>query len=879
MSENRILLGSIGAAMAATAGAGLVLPEPAFGQSVGDRTLSDLKVERVGDCTTLTINFNIRVQLLSYFPTSGGRELHARIRPLDASAMATLNEALRTPASVPELRSIEYEGDNPAGPTLSLFFTHDMRFEIEAGAQPQQLVIRLAEPGRGPICAAPAAPPLPSPIVGAQMAIPAGLYAINVMSTPGEAGELNASQRAALGDRILYETEFERESQQWHRLRLGFFETREEAEAARARMAASFPDAWVVKVSADERAQGVANRIGGAPVQAAPSPPPVPAAGTEQDAANAAQLIGEAEQAIRDDQLDRAVQLLTNAAALPENPSTPRALELLGLTRERKGQLAHAQAEYEEYLRRYPTGEDADRVRQRLAAISTPSTGTPAAGPRLREASSQARSPSAWSWGTRGSFSQFYLRDQSTTKLPTTASDLGVETDNSVNVNQLLTSADISINGGNDRRQIVLRAAGSYTKNFGTSSSVTTINQGSTVTTVSSRPGAGVEALTALYLDYTDSALNSQLRIGRQTRNSAGVLGRFDGALLGWQARPQLRLNLVGGFPVLTSRQTHVLTDRYFYGASVDIGNKKSPLQTTVYWFDQHAKGGFVDRRSVGLETRYLKSRFNAYTIVDYDVKFSKLNLALLSLNYSLPDNSNFSLTADYRRSPLLTTTNALIGQIDTVTGLPIDSLRGLRPFFTDAQIYQLGLDRTLVAKSLTASYSRPLTKKLQANVDFTLTDTGGTPLTPASSGTNEVPALPAIGTEYYYGLQLVGSGLLWNNDIFILSGRYADTSTAKTYTVDFNARVPITSKFRLSPRARYGMRDSKPTLAFPTPGTFRQFQPTLRLNYYPIRHSEVEIEFGGNFSRQRTFNTTTSAWESTRESGWVLSAGYRLDF
>lgn len=32
---------------------------------------------------------------------------------------------------------------------------------------------------------------------------------------------------------------------------------------------------------------------------------------------------------------------------------------MLGLARERNGQLAHAKAEYEEYLREYPNGEGA----------------------------------------------------------------------------------------------------------------------------------------------------------------------------------------------------------------------------------------------------------------------------------------------------------------------------------------------------------------------------------------------------------------------------------------------------------------------------------------------------------------------------------------
>jgi len=43
--------------------------------------------------------------------------------------------------------------------------------------------------------------------------------------------------------------------------------------------------------------------------------------------------------------------------------------ELLGLARERSGQLAHAKAEYEEYLRRYPSGEAAERITRRLATL------------------------------------------------------------------------------------------------------------------------------------------------------------------------------------------------------------------------------------------------------------------------------------------------------------------------------------------------------------------------------------------------------------------------------------------------------------------------------------------------------------------------------
>lgn len=874
-------------ALGAVALSAIALPSPAFGQTVTDRALSDLKVESVGGCTTLTVNFNIRVQLVSYFPESRGRELHIRVLPLDAGSASQGRESLRTPATVPELRSVQYEGDNAAGPVLSLFFTHDMRFSVAAGTQPQQLVIELAEPG-AKSCAAsasaapvmPAPPPTPAepgsavspPVIAAE--IPAGLYVINVASSPKELGELSPAQKTALGGLVVYETQFEKDSQQWHRLRAGFFETREAAEAAKAKLARVYPEAWVVKVSADERAQGASSRIDSAVVPLV-TMPQAAQLGSDADKAETGRLTAEAEQSIRDANLDRAIQLLTNATSKPENENTPRALELLGLTRERKGQNAHAQAEYEEYLRRYPTGEGADRVKQRLASLG--GAGSAAPQQQLRAANGVAGGAKAWKWGLRGSVSQFYFRDQGRTTTLTTNSQLGNEVDNSVNVNQLLNSADVTISGGNDRRQVQLRAAGSYTKNFGTSTSISTISNGTETQVFRSRPGGGLKALTALYLDYNDADLSTQLRIGRQTRNSAGVLGRFDGALLGFQANPKLRFNAVAGFPVLSSHQTWVLKDRRFYGLSVDIGSKRSPLQTTVYWFDQHAKGGFVDRRSVGIEARYLKKSFNAFTMIDYDVKFKQLNLGLISFNYSFPDTSSISLTADYRKSPLLTTTNGLIGQIDAVSNLPIETLAGLRPFFTDPQIYQLAKDRTLTAKSVTATYARPISKKLQISADFNMTDTGGTPGTPATAGTMEVAALPRTGREFYYGLQLIGSGMVWNNDIYILSGRFADTSTARIYTADFNARVPITSKFRLSPRVRYGFRDNKITPSTPVPGTFRQLQPTLRMNYYPIKDSEVEVELGGNFTSQSVFNGTT--WDRVKERGWVLSAGYRIDF
>lgn len=882
MQSNR---GRAASLLVTAAIAGSLYPlEDVYAQSVSDRILSDVTAQSVGTCSTVSVMFNVRVQILSFFPQTGGRELHIRVKPLDGVSLK--RESLRAPTGVPALRSIQYEGDNASGPVLSLFFNRDVQFDVAAGKTPQTIVVTVSEAGDITACSASAAaqpeqtvPPPAAPQSGVApikpaIAIPGGLYVVNVLSQARDIGDLPPSQADALADTTTYETRFERDGQTWHRLRSGFYETRAAADAARTRLLKSFPEAWVVKVTAQERAQGVATRLGIGSNTLPTATLAVPAAPlSSADQLAAAKAEADAEAALKAGENDRAIQILTRALTLPENERTARALELLGLTRERKGQVAHAQAEYDEYLRRYPSGEGADRVRQRVSALLNPATQTSQELRKPTGRTGDAGQPASWRWGARGSFSQFYFRDQSTSKfLDATRIDPTAEVDNSVNLNQLLSNADISLTGGSDRNQLLLRAAGSYTRDFRPASKRT-----DPFTGVETFRRNHVKSISALYFDFSDSTFNVSGRIGRQTRNSSGILGRFDGGLLGWQVKPKLRVNLAAGFPVASSRITSVSTDRFFYGVAADIGSKSDKLQTTLYWFDQRSRG-LIDRQSVGTEMRYLYDRFNAYAIFDYDVHFKKVNLGLVTLNYAMKDQSSISFTADYRQSPLLTTTSALNGIFaQTLPGslTKVRSLSDLKPSLTDRQIYQLALDNTQIAKTVTVSYSRPISQKLQGNLDFTMTNTGGylgssRAIRAAIPPLN--PAQPAVGREYYYGAQLVGSGMLFSNDIYILSARYADNERSRTYTADINARIPITNKFRLSPRARYGFRDDKLTAS-----TFRQIQPTLRINYYPIRQSEIEIEIGGNFSRQHQMSAGINSVSTER--GIVLSAGYRLDF
>ncbi|MGH9884750.1 MAG: tetratricopeptide repeat protein, partial [bacterium] len=89
------------------------------------------------------------------------------------------------------------------------------------------------------------------------------------------------------------------------------------------------------------------------------------------------QLMATGRAALTAGDLAQAIRVFTKVMTLPESENTREAKELLGVARERNGQLAHAKAEYEEYLKWYPGSEGAQRVRQRLDAMLTASAHPP----------------------------------------------------------------------------------------------------------------------------------------------------------------------------------------------------------------------------------------------------------------------------------------------------------------------------------------------------------------------------------------------------------------------------------------------------------------------------------------------------------------------
>jgi hypothetical protein len=144
------------------------------------------------------------------------------------------------------------------------------------------------------------------------------------------------------------------------------------------------------------------------------APLPEPALPTPDLSAGSPRMSGlmdEAGGAMIDRNYRRAVQLYTKILRNPDTVFRQDAQELLGLARDRNGQMAHAKAEYEKYLKLYPEGPGADRVRQRLSGLLTAASKPKG---KLRKAKRpETGDESAWDHQVFGSLSFITIAIQS----------------------------------------------------------------------------------------------------------------------------------------------------------------------------------------------------------------------------------------------------------------------------------------------------------------------------------------------------------------------------------------------------------------------------------------------------------------------------------
>jgi tetratricopeptide (TPR) repeat protein len=586
-----------------------------------------------------------------------------------------------------------------------------------------------------------------------------------------------------------------------------------------------------------------------------------PAAGAAPLAAEApatsdpAQLLIQARAGMARNEVDKAVQLLTKILETSGAKQAADAKELLGLARERKGQLAHAKADYREYLQHYPQGDGVERIKQRLAVMES---GDQKALAQLRKQADRiegdvdggsgriagrivdgpVKDPNAWAVSQWGSVSANYnlnqgKRDQFAA--PLLQQGWNRDSTYQVYLNSVLSNLDYNADFEKAGFAGRINFSGSQQSNF-------TTEQHDAV------------RVSSLYVDGRWLQSGVTARVGRQNQFGNGVLGRFDGLHASYQPSETFKLHAVAGSPVEWSYDSPFATQRYFYGAGIELPQLRKGFDTSLYVVEQR-DGQIIDRQAIGLEGRFTGANLTGHSALEYDTHFGSFNSALLSGTKINGDQSSWSGTLDYRRAPSLFTANALFGQ-------PFTKLSDMLKQYGASELGRLAWDRTAESYAASLAYSRPLNERLQVNLDGTILHVSGTP---ASGG---VEASPASGIDYYTSAQLVASNVLREGDTVSGGVRYSVTQFDTRTQLELGARYPVAKDWRINPMLRFGYVDytTKPWSEY-------QVIPSIRTSYYLMKDVALELEIGNRWIMR---NTPAGQHNETE---LMIMTGVRYDF
>lgn len=683
------------------------------------------------------------------------------------------------------------------------------------------------------------------------------LHVVVLATVPSVAQQPAAALPQALRGNSLYWRVLRSPGAVSYQLCLGFFQTRDGAEAAKRQLAASFPDARVIQVDPQERAnlQKATRAAAAAPAPSAPPeatprapvpapvaaavaapvappvrsrPPPVeePPALAQAPAGSPEALMAEGRGAIVREDYAAAIRAFARLLALPENSLTRDAQEFLALSYERRGDTGRAKSEYENYLQRYPEGEDSVRVRQRLASLAT---AAPQGGPLRAPAEAK---PGLRSF-TVGSFSQFYYRGNSKIDSQQTIANTPDRVTLSLtDQSSLITALDLSARFSDDTHdnRIVFRDVNS--RNY-----------------LEGQKNANL--LNSAYYEYKYKPADLSARVGRQPSYGGGILGRFDGLLLGYGLVPRTRLNVVAGAPV--EQGFTIDSTRRFFGASAELGPFDQHWTGNVYALQQNVDS-ISDRQVVGTELRYFSQQGFFASLVDYDTLFHHLNIGTLQGNWTAPWKTTFNVLLDYRMSPALQTTTAVIGE-------PTTSIQTLLNFYTEDELRQRARALTAQTALALAGLTHPVTRVWQLGADVQVSRVSHT------EGTNNFPATPGSGYITTVTGQAIATGLFAVRDITVAALSRVSADTYSGFAARLTSRAPFGPYWTLDGALFWYGQDNDDG------STLQRISPVARLSYVWRNSMTLEAEFG----IERTVARSAFAEETTLRR--FFSLGYRWDF
>jgi tetratricopeptide (TPR) repeat protein len=619
-----------------------------------------------------------------------------------------------------------------------------------------------------------------------------------------------------------------------HSLRLGFFASAAEAKAAMRLLISAYPGARVHPVSGQERDESARTVVAmpGVTVAGTPGPDkaalPVPAVrGAVENQAN--DLLEQSRAALTRGDNAVAIQLLNRLLQLPPNRHSQDAQELIGLAHERNGEIAMAKREYKLCLKLYPDWPGAERVRQRLAELETAPNTQALKTPRKKEVSVST---------AYGSFSQYYYRGNSRAEITqTTGPTVDPITLTAIDQSALISNLDITgrFRSGDYDNRVVIRD--NYTLNFLDN----THND---------------NRLYAAYAEVRNKLYDYSGRLGRQPGNSGGVLGRFDGISLGYSIFPKWRVNIVAGEPV---EFNPINSDKQFWGTSLDLGTFAEHWNGNAYYINQTVDD-IIDRQAVGAELRYFNPRRSFLSLVDYDVSYGVLNIALLQGTQQVGNKTSLNLLIDHRLAPLMQTSNALINETNTSISW------FLQQGMTEEQLRAQAEARTPTSDLIMIGATHNINTTWQLGGDIKRYNTSGTPANGIPPAT-PAAALPGTGNVYVYTLQGIATGLLTKRDVSVLSLSYLTSDTYNGESIAINNRTLLQDKWTIDLSLRhYRQQDNLGT-------DQTRLTPIVRVGYRWRDKITFELEAGMEISEI----TNSSQTEDSTRNFYML--GYRWDF
>ncbi len=527
----------------------------------------------------------------------------------------------------------------------------------------------------------------------------------------------------------------------------------------------------------------------------------------------------------------KATQWFNRLLNLPPNDYSQESQELVGVAREKADEADKAKAEYELYLKLYPTGEGAARVKQRLAALEQ----TLKAPKKVLAKTDKPKRPvkEVHQNTVTGSVSQYYYTGKSQ---GTTINGAG-ETDQTRSTDQSTLITNMDVTGRFRHNQYDTKIV------FRDTQVHNAMNR------------ADRNTLSAAYIEHQNKLEDYMFRIGRQSGTSQGVLGRFDGAFARVGINPQWRITAVVGEPDNGSRST-VKTNRHFYGAGVEFGPLAEKWSGTLYGIQQVADG-IVERRAVGTELRYFSGTTTWFGLLDYDTVYDAVNMAMLQGNWVLGDGYNFNMLLDHRKSPILYGETA----IQAVTGAL--SVADVHRMLSTGDIYSTV--KALVPESDMAmlGVTKHITPHWQLGGDVRVVHIG------ATDGSGAIAAQPGIDNNYTYTLQAIGSNTLFKNDTSVMMASFVDDPTYHALSLGLTNSLMYHDNWRFDTSLRYyrEIRDAGQRTW--------QVSPSLRMSYRMKDNLSFELQL--NVDRTHTNDpVAVTVSDNWRE---MLFAGYRWDF